>query len=131
MLPEPGWTYYAHLHEESPHPHLWVVLTAPADHEEDLIVVVPLTTKQTWTDPTVEIGPEEHPFVEKPTAVRYSNADFYPPQRFIRDVLTGEATRRPNLSDELLERIRRGLLESPQTPERVREFCELLFTSRP
>lgn len=127
MLPEPGWTYYAHLLEESPHPHLWIVLTDPADHEDDRVVAVPLTTKQEWSDPTVEIGPGEHPFVERPTAVRYSNAEFYPPQRLIRAVLTGGAERRPDLSGELLERVRRGLLASPQTPDRVREFCRPLF----
>lgn len=127
MLPEPGWTYYARLHEESPHPHLWIILTSPEDHEDDLVVAVSLTTKQPWSDPTVEIGPEEHQFVERPTAVRYSNADFYPPQVFIRAVLSGEATRRPRFSEELLERVRRGLLESPQTPDRVKDFCRPLF----
>lgn len=128
MMPEPGWTYYARLHEESPHPHLWIVLTSPDHHEEDEVVVVSLTTKQSWSDPTVEIGPGEHPFVERPTAVRYSNAELYPPQRLIRAVLSGTATRRPAVSEELLDRIRRGLLESPNTPERVREFCEPLFS---
>lgn len=127
MVPEPGWTYYARLNEESPHPHLWIVLTAPADHPEDLVVAVSLTTKQEWSDPTVEIGAEEHAFVDRPTAVRYSNADLFPPQRFIRGVLSGTAARRPNVSGDLLERLRRGLLESPHTPERVREFCEPLF----
>lgn len=127
MVPEPGWTYYARLHDESPHHHLWIVLTSPDDHPEDEIVVVSLTTKQPWSDPTVEIAPQEHPFVDRPTAVRYSNADFYPPQRFIRAVLEGEAERRPSVSDELLARVRRGLLESPQAPERVKEFCEPLF----
>lgn len=128
MLPEPGWTYYARLHEESPHPHLWIILTSPEEHPDDEVVAVSLTTKHSWSDPTVEIGPGDHPFVDRPTAVRYSNADFYPPQRFIRAVLSGEATRRPAVSDELLARIRRGLLDSPSTPERVKEFCEPLFT---
>lgn len=128
MLPEPGWTYFARLHEESPHPHLWIILTSPDDHPDEEVVAVSLTTKQSWSDPTVEIEPGEHPFVDRPTAVRYSNADFYPPQRFIRAVLSGEATRRPGVSDELLSRVRRGLLESPSTPERVKEFCEPLFS---
>lgn len=127
MLPEPGWTYYARLHEESPHPHLWVVLTSPGEHPDDRVVAVSLTTKQTWSDPTVEISPGEHPFVDRPTAVRYSDADFYPSQLFIRAVLSGEATRRPSVSDELLERMRRGLLESPNAPDPVKEFCEPLF----
>lgn len=128
MVPEPGWTYYARLHEESPYPHLWIVLTAPGDHPDDRVVAVSLTTKQTWSDPTVELAPEEHPFVDRPTAVRYSNADFYPPQRFIRGVLSGSAKRRPRLSDDLLQRIRRGLLESPHAPRAVKEFCEPLFS---
>lgn len=128
MLPEPGWTYYARLHEESPHPHLWIVLTSPDDHDEDEIVAVSLTTKQSWSDPTVEIRADEHQFVDRPTAVRFSDADFYPSQRFIRAVLSGEATRRPAVSEELLARIRRGLLESPNTPDRVKEFCEPLFS---
>lgn len=124
MLPEPGWTYQTRLEEDSPLPHLWIVLTSHLDHPEGKVVAVNLTTKRSWSDPTTELDPSDHPFVERPTVVDYPKADFYLPQVFVTATVSGDAVRHADCDSELLERIRGGAVRSDQTPQRVKHFLE-------
>jgi len=95
--------------------HLWVVITTPNDQNE--VVIVNLTSRP--CDETCRIQAGEHPFVKKPTVVRYQDAR-------LCSISLLEIACKKNLflahqpvSEDLLRRIQEGALKSEFTPGKV------------
>jgi hypothetical protein len=96
--------------------HLHVVLAALDDGS---FVLCHFTTRRAYTDNTCVIKPGEHSFVVHETVVRYSAA-----YQCSGDGLAAlERTivkRFESLSPALLARIKKGALDSPQTPDKIK-----------
>lgn len=107
-------------------PHLWIVLTAPAGEPPE-VVIVSLTTLRPHSDETVVLHPGDHPFVQHPTCVYFSDARIVAVAQLEKALRQGQAVPRADVSPELLRRIREGLLESPWTVHRIRRYCKAIF----
>src|SRR5229473_7806297 len=101
-------------------PHLWIVLTEPNDSQH--CIIVNLTTLRNSQDQTMSIMPGEHPFVNRPTSVRYSDARIADVRRLSADISGGLALPKQPCSPTLLRLIQDGLSASPYTPNKVIEF---------
>ena len=103
-------------------PHLWIIATEPDD--DHLCIIVNFTTLRNSQDQTVSIMPSEHPFVTRPTSIRYSDARIADVRKLRADASTGLALPRERCSATLLKLIQDGLRASPYTPNKVIEFYE-------
>ena len=68
-----------------------------------------------------------YPFIRHPTAVQYSTAERFRVKRLIKATQRGQCHLKEDMSEELLDRVRDGLLRSPFTVNRIRRLCEGLF----
>jgi hypothetical protein len=110
--------------------HLWIVV-AEIDAVTGKAICVSVTTRRPHSDPTCVLDVGDHPFVSHPSVI------FYQDTRQMDLVLVESAltsgirnfvcTRHASCSDALLERIRKGLIESKQTPKGIKELCRKLW----
>lgn len=98
--------------------HLNVVIAVLPDGS---VIHCHLTTQNRRSDNTCVIEAGEHEFVKRKTAVRYDAA-----QHCAGDALAALERciekRYPPVNPDLLRRIRQGALDSPQTPDRIKEL---------
>lgn len=106
--------------------HLWFVLTDP-DAETNLVIIVALVSEKSHTERIVCLGPGDHPFVRWASVVDYGTATFKPARKIEEHVASGRAILNADMSPELLESVRRGLLESSHTPNVIADHCRLDF----
>jgi len=106
--------------------HLFIVLTDPEPGSGKLVAVM-VQTKEKYTDDTVVLQVGDHPFVKHPTAVQFATASYYFDGKIARALENGTCHQRASLSDEVLNRVRRGLLDSPFTVNDVRAYCRIKF----
>lgn len=110
----------------SPGPHLWFVLTDP-DESNGEVVVVMLVTKKAHTDETCELEPGDHEFIAHRSAISYSTARRVSAVRIARGLSEGIVELREDMSAQLLERARAGLLASPYTVRAMKDHCRSKF----
>ncbi len=106
--------------------HLWFVLTDP-DPKTGLVVLVMLVSVKPHTDKTVQLDVGDHPFVKHPSNVDYSTATFVPSSRLEQRIASGVIALDADLSAQVLEWIRRGLLSSSRTINAIGEYCRALW----
>ena len=107
-------------------PHLWFVLTHPLG-KPPRVVSVMLRSVARFTDSTLILRPGDHPFVRPDSAVHYSTARWLNVSAILRAVRDGRCHLKEDMTDELLRRVRSGLLESPFTVNALRDRCKDLF----
>jgi hypothetical protein len=107
-------------------PHLWFVLTDPSGNPPSVVAVM-MRTVTRFTDSTVILQPGDHPFIKHDLAIQYSNAQRFNVERLTRAMHSGRCHLRDTMSPELLDRVRRGLLESLYTVHAVRDYCKSKF----
>ena len=98
--------------------HLHFILSALPDGS---VVLAHLTKRRAHTDDTCVIQAGEHPFVKSETAVRYDQA-YICPAANLASLERIIIRKFEPLNDELLARIRRGALSSPQTPDKIKKL---------
>ena len=86
--------------------------------------MVNFTTRRQYSDATCIIQPNEHPFLEHETVVRYDGSQVLSAAQVELVNRTGSRRQHQRVSQVLLERIRRGALDSPQTPDKVKTFLQ-------
>lgn len=111
-------------------PHLWVVLCDPVGPHAE-VVIVSLTTLRPHSDETVILKPGDHPFVQHPTCVYYSDARITTVARLEAGLRHGHAFRREDMDATLVERVRDGLFRSPFTVQVLRERLRDFFPAPP
>ena len=109
-------------------PHLWFILTDPADTPETVVGVM-LRTQKTYTDPTVVLNVGDHDFVKHPSSVHYSTARWFRVEAMSRALSNGTAHLLDDMSAGLLKRVRKGLIDSPYTVNEIKEYCRSRFPS--
>lgn len=117
LLPKPG-----HNVE-----HLWIVLTEPDDSNPSRVAIVNVTTRRAGSDTTVVLAPGDHPFIDHESVVFYRDTTLAPAHKLIQAVSIGVATRHADLEADLLRVICEGLLQSPFTEPRIKEYCRERF----
>ncbi|MGA2740145.1 MAG: hypothetical protein ABSG65_22225 [Bryobacteraceae bacterium] len=103
-------------------PHLWIVVTEPA-HDTHICVIVNITTLRNSQDQTVALNAGDHPFINHPSSVRYSDAQLADEQRLLADIAAGTARHHRPCSPKLLRLVQDGMLASPFTPKKIERFC--------
>ena len=110
--------------------HLWFVLTDP-DPATGKVVLVMLVTERDHTEKTVRLDVGDHPFVRHPSNVNFGSATYAPSAKLDASLRRGVATLDADMSDDLLARVRHGLLASSHAPHDVAEHCRGLFGAGP
>ena len=111
LLPKPGQTVA----------HLWVLLT-DRDAATDEVPVVNLTTQRPHSDTTVILNSGDHPFVQHATVVNFSDTRLTKASLMTAYAHTGAYLRQSALSDTVLKRIQAGLLASPFTANKFKDY---------
>ncbi|HET6843927.1 MAG TPA: hypothetical protein VFK06_19960 [Candidatus Angelobacter sp.] len=99
--------------------HLWIVITSPAEGE---VVTVSVTTRRKKSESLVLLKQGDHPFIVHDSVVAYSYARIRAVDDIETAFLNGTAKRREPVSQELLARIKTGLVDSDFTPNGVRHY---------
>ncbi|MFB3882629.1 MAG: hypothetical protein ACE149_15285 [Armatimonadota bacterium] len=104
--------------------HVWVIISGPLLDTADPVVIVNLTTHRPGkTNPTCVLGPEDHPLIRHPTAVRYEDAVSVPNAGLESSANRGELVLQGQLRPDVLDRIRQGAAQlSSRLPEEAREI---------
>lgn len=87
------------------------------------LVVCHFTTRRPYSDQTCIIRPGEHAALDRETVVRYDQAHICPADR-VRNLENVITQRQERLSEELLARIIQGAIDSPQTPDKIKNALE-------
>jgi hypothetical protein len=108
-------------------PHLYFVLAEPDEQgnlaepdEQGNVVIVNVTTHAAGKDATVILQSGDHPFVRHPSSVYYASAKTAPWPSIRKGLDEGLIVQKESLGDALLDRIRRGGLDSPFTPRKIK-----------
>lgn len=104
-------------------PHLWVVLTEPAGVPSQ-VAIVSFSSDDGRKDRTVRLGPRDHPYIWKPTIAFYTDTQIYDVAALEAAVATGLATFHDDCTEDLLETLRQGALDSPETPRREKRYIQ-------
>jgi hypothetical protein len=107
-------------------PHLWFVVTDPRGTPLQVVAVM-LRTARSFTDDTTVLEPGDHPFIRHKSVVQYSTARFFNVGRIDMALGQGRCRLLPDMSAELLRRVREGLLRSPYTVHAIRDYCTQQF----
>lgn len=86
-----------------------------------------VVTARAYTDKTVVLEPGDHPFIQRQSNVDFGAAVLLKVDRF-HDAITSEKCHlQPDMSQELLIRVRAGLRTSPRTIHAIRDYCAGAF----
>jgi hypothetical protein len=100
--------------------HLWVLITKPDSHINEMIMVN-VTTQRSHSDTTTILNVGDHPFIQRPSVVFYADARLVKAAD-ITTALFRQAIRQQNgFAQSILNRIQAGLLQSPFTPFKIKE----------
>lgn len=116
VMPKPG----RHQRE-----HLWIVVTDPIG-DPPTVIIVNLTTARLGSDRTVVLHTGDHPFIKHETVVNYADAREAPANK-IAQLLDFPGYAHSDCEPGVLALIQDGVIESPFTPNNIREICEDLF----
>lgn len=107
-------------------PHLWVILTRP-DEKTQEVVIVNLTTKRNHSDTTLILNKGDHPFISRTTVVNFVDARFAKVDSLKNAVNSNRFRYSVFFDPKILKEIQQGLLVSPFTPGKVKDYCRLQF----
>jgi hypothetical protein len=112
-----------YLIEFPPNPkrHLQVIITSVEKNTGNFILVG-IESLNKRSDKTTILHPGEHSFILRDSALVYRLADVYDIKWLQEKIDTKKASKKEPVSASILKRICDGLVSSPQTRERVREF---------
>ena len=102
-------------------PHLWIVVTDPAQ-EENTVIIVSLTTLREQADQTVVLRKDEHPFIRWDSSVFYNDSRLVDVRDLDSKVRAGQIKLHEPCSATMLKNIQDGLLASELTPHKVENF---------
>lgn len=103
LLKNPSWP-------QNP-PHLYFAITEPDDNGK--VLLVNITENDEDRDHSCVLRSGEHPFIRKESAVNYREAILSDIQKIEEAIQMHIATQEDDISDALLEKLRRGGKASP------------------
>ena len=102
--------------------HLWVVLFA-ADPVTSETVIVNLISLRDHSDQTLLLQAGEHPFIRHSTVVHYADARIVGGRALAAALAAGTFPSHNDCSAQLLEKMRQGLIASPFTARKVKDYA--------
>lgn len=102
--------------------HLWVVACGP-DGDPPSVVIVSCSTRRDWSDTTVVLGADDHPFLDHETVIVYSDARIIPVRNIRMQYKRRKITVNVPFDGPVLRRIQEGIQRSPEATPRVKHFC--------
>ena len=110
--------------------HLWIVVSE-IDATTQKAVCVNVTTLRSHSDTTCVLNVGDHPFVNRPSVIFYQDAREVDLALVERALTLGiknfVCTPHEPCSAVLLKRIRKGLIDSKQTPKGIKSLCKKLW----
>ena len=97
--------------------HLCIVLNDPPDVDPRQILYVPVITARKKYDTTCVLEVWDHEFIDHKSWVHYARAEVRTVQQ-----LANRGSLRELLRDDVLERVCKGIFDSPHSPPWVKEF---------
>ena len=97
--------------------HLHVIISNPEINHED-IVVVPLTTRETWVEETCVLYVGDHPAIKHDTCVDYRRADIVSAIKLDAALTKQQIRKNDTVSSEILKDILSGANETRFLPGR-------------
>jgi hypothetical protein len=107
-------------------PHLWFVLTDP-DPQTNKVIAVMVVSERRHTDKTVALQPGDHPFITHASNLDFGGAKPVPTNEILARMKSGKWRPQPDMTPQILDLVRRGLLRSPRTVNHIVEYCRPLF----
>lgn len=101
--------------------HLWVVISDPFV-DLDQIVMVNFTSHKPWKDDSCILRRGEHQFISHETSIFYREARHYSEQRLSELYAENKIIRQEPVSDEVLGRIRKGMIKSRHAPRKFKRI---------
>lgn len=103
--------------------HLHILLTDPIGAERSVLLVSVCSVKAGLPhDATCYLFPGDHEFIRQRSYVFYARAQIQTEQKIIHGIQTGDFRGQQTLSDEVMARVCRGIMESPHTKPFVKRF---------
>jgi len=102
--------------------HLWILLT---DKDADgKILMVNVTSAKSYSDRTTVLNEGDHPFITRESVVYYQDAQVTSIEHIEAAISASLATQQGDASKELIEKLRSGLLKSPQTKNKFKQYLK-------
>jgi len=102
--------------------HLWFILTDPDSRTNEVLAVKVVPAKE-YTDKTLELFPGDHPFIKHKSCVDFSSARRFSQKQILKSVTKNLCHPKDPMSSTLLERARRGMLNSPHAVRFFQDYC--------
>ena len=107
--------------------HLFVILTepsqSPTEQKEVLLVSISSANKNASNfDPTCILMPGDHPFIHRESFIDYRHAIIESRRELQSGVKSGDYVLKEPMKLAVVERICRGLENSPNTPDEILDF---------
>lgn len=103
--------------------HLWFVLTEPYGNPPE-VVIVNMTSLREDSDKTIILNQNDHTLISHPSSISYYYARLAKVQDIEKVINMGSLSKKKSCSQELLMKIRQGLIDSPDTPGDIKKFSQ-------
>jgi hypothetical protein len=100
--------------------HLWIVVTSP--NNQNLVLIVNITSFKSWQDQTVTLNAGEHPFITETSCVFYREAEIADNAKLDDAEKAGAILKRECCSKSIIGLIRDGVNASPHTKRAIKNF---------
>lgn len=97
--------------------HLCIVLSGPLDADPQQVLYVPVITARKKYDATCVLEVGDHEFIDHKSWVHYANAQV----RTVQQLANRGSLKEP-LRDDVLERVCKGIFDSPHSRPFVKDF---------
>src|SRR5580698_3439680 len=106
--------------ENDPKGHLRIIITKP--NEQGEVVTVPVTTRRKYSDAIVPLEANDHPRITHSSVVEFAYAKVMTILEIEALIKSYDAKRKEPMDEKVLDRCRKGAVESDNTPNGVRSF---------
>jgi hypothetical protein len=110
--------------------HLWIIVTE-VDAVNSKAVCVNVTTRRPHSDLTAILKVGDHPFIKHESVINYQDAREMPIDVVEQALATGTTQfvciQLDPASEDLLKRVRQGLIDSKLTPKGIKAHCRKLW----
>lgn len=86
------------------------------------VIAVPFSSKKPGSDITVELSPGDHDFINKQTVLNFAFAREWLIERIMTRISERDFEPRESLQEDVVKKIRQGLMDSPFTPRDIKKI---------
>lgn len=102
--------------------HLHIIITKPNVKGE--VVTVSVTTQRKYSETLVALDVGDHPRITRPSVIAFAYSKIRTIARLEEMIQSYDCKKKAPMDEAILDRCRKGALESDNTPNEVRNFLE-------